>query len=112
MDNQSASSLKSSPQPGEDRAAYVTGHIVIKDMEKWNEYRDKVPSTLTQWGGELVFRGQKIAVLNGQHPYTDTVVLRFPNAAAAQGWHDSPAYQTLIPLRSQAADVVLVSYQS
>ena len=41
-------------------AAYVIGHINVKDAGKWAEYRVKVPATLAQWGGELVLRGRRI----------------------------------------------------
>jgi uncharacterized protein (DUF1330 family) len=92
--------------------AYVIGHINIRDTAKWEEYRSQVPNTLKPWGGEVVLRGHKITMLNGIHNYGDTVVLRFPDADSASGWHESPAYQSLVPLRSQAADVVLISYQS
>lgn len=91
--------------------AYVVGHITIKNVEKWAEYRDQVPATLAPWGAEVVFRGKRLAVLAGEHPYTDIVVLRFPGKEAAAGWHSSPAYQALIPLRQQAAEVVLISYE-
>lgn len=90
--------------------AYVIGHITVKDEDKWAEYRASVPATLAPWHAELVFRGQRIAVLGGKHPHRDTVVIRFPNAAAADGWFNSAAYQALIPLRQQAADVDLISY--
>jgi uncharacterized protein (DUF1330 family) len=39
-------------------------------------------------------------------------VIRFPSLEAADGWHYSAAYQALIPLRMQAADVVLLSYEA
>jgi uncharacterized protein (DUF1330 family) len=39
-------------------------------------------------------------------------VIRFPDAAAAHNWFTSPAYQALIALREQAADVVLVTYEA
>jgi uncharacterized protein (DUF1330 family) len=42
---------------------------------------------------------------------TDTVVLRFPDAESVAGWHCSAAYQALIPLRREAAEVLLVSYE-
>jgi uncharacterized protein (DUF1330 family) len=45
------------------------------------------------------------------HGYTDTVVIRFPNRAAVNNWHDSAAYQALVPLRRRAADVLIVSYE-
>jgi uncharacterized protein (DUF1330 family) len=92
--------------------AYVIGHITVKDFEKWAEYRGRVPATLAPWGGEVVLRGRRISVLSGEHPYSDTVVIQFPDAAAIAAWYRSPAYQALIPLRLQAAEMVLISYDS
>ena len=85
-------------------SAYVIGHISIKNSEKWSEYRGKVPDTLSRHGGELVFRGQRSEVFSGEHPHTDTVVIRFPDVDAAKNWYNSTEYQVLIPLRNQAAD--------
>lgn len=90
--------------------AYVIGHITIRDAARWAEYRSRVPATLEPWGAELVFRGARTAVLAGEHSHPDVVVIRFPSQAAADGWHASEAYQALIPLRRQAADVVLLAY--
>lgn len=96
----------------QETAAYLIGHITVKDTEKWEEYCDKVPDTLAPWNAELVFRGKRSALLSGAHPYPDTVVIRFPNAAALDGWFHSPAYQDLTALRNQAADVVLIGYDA
>lgn len=92
--------------------AYIIGHITVKDPAKWAEYCSKVPATFAAWSGELVFRGKTMAVLNGTHGHTDTVVARFPDRTALTGWHDSPAYQALIPLRDAGADVTLIAYES
>ncbi len=92
--------------------AYVVGQITVKDPLKWVAYRDQVPATLQPWGAELVFRGQQRAALSGVNPHADIVVIRFPNLAAADGWFRSDAYQALIPLRQQAADVLLTSYET
>lgn len=92
-------------------AAYVIGNITVKNSEKWAEYRSQVPATLVPWGAELVLRGKHAKVLSGDYRHTDTVVIRFPDMDAVAGWHDSPAYQALVPLRSEAADVDLVSYE-
>ncbi|MDI3513295.1 MAG: hypothetical protein PWP40_524 [Rhodocyclaceae bacterium] len=91
---------------------YVVGHITVKNAEMWAEYRSRVPATLTPWGGELVFRGKQVAALSGASPHEDIVVIRFPSVAAVNDWFSSPAYQALIPLREQAADVLLLSYES
>lgn len=92
--------------------AYVIGQITVKNPPLWDQYRSQVPATLAPWRGSLVFRGQRLAVLGGAHDHPDVVVIRFPDAAAAAGWFASAAYQALIPLREQAAEVVLVSYQA
>ncbi|MDO8991400.1 MAG: DUF1330 domain-containing protein [Sideroxyarcus sp.] len=93
-------------------SASLIGHITVKDPEKWNSYRERVPSTLKPWGAEIIFRGKCVEVLEGKHPYSDVVVISFPNKAAIDGWHNSPAYQALIPLRREAAEVVLLACET
>lgn len=93
-------------------AAHIIGHITVKDPAKWEEYCQRVPATLAEWGAELMFRGRRMAVLSGEHAHTDTVVIRFPDHDAIMQWHNSAAYQALVPLRLEAADVDLISYES
>lgn len=90
---------------------YLMGHITVKEPNAWAAYCAQVPATLAPWGATIMFRGQKTAVLNGQHPQSLTVVIRFPDAASVTAWHDAPAYQALVPLRDAAADVVLLAYE-
>ena len=91
-------------------SAYVVGHLTVKNAEKWAEYRSQVPATLIPWGAELVLRGKRVAMLAGEHPFSDIVVIRFSSQEAINGWHSSDAYQALIPLRQQAAEMILISY--
>lgn len=91
-------------------SALVIGHITVHDASQWAQYRAQVPATLAPWGAELVFRGERATVLAGQHAHTDTVVIRFPDPASVAGWYASAAYQALIPLRSAAATVDLISF--
>lgn len=92
--------------------AYVVGRISVKDPDRWAEYRARVPDTLVPWSGELVFRGRRAAVASGEEPHPDIVVIRFPSLEAANAWHASPTYRALVPLRLQAADVVLAMYEA
>ena len=92
--------------------AYAIGHITVKNPEKWAEYREKIIPTLEPWGATLLFRGNKFRVLGGEHKHTDTVVLQFPDNDSLNGWFDSDAYQAIIPLRMQAADVDLIAYET
>lgn len=100
------------PRRDEMKTACVIGHISVKDAEKWAEYCSRVPATLVPWQAEVVFRGRRASVLGGRHRRTDTVVLRFSDLASANAWFSSDAYQALIPLREQAADVDLVSFEA
>ncbi|MDA8308888.1 MAG: DUF1330 domain-containing protein [Deltaproteobacteria bacterium] len=93
-------------------AAYVVGNIRVKNEDKWTEYRSRVPETLAPWGAELLFRGRLQTVLSGEPPYPDIVVIRFPNLKSIEGWYNSVAYQAIIPIREEAADIALVSYES
>lgn len=93
-------------------SAYVVGHITILDPQRWAEYKAQVPATLAPFGAELVFRGQHGQPLAGEHRHSDIVSIRFVDVASARAWHDSPAYQALVPLRQQAAQVDLVLYEA
>ncbi len=92
--------------------ACVIGHITVKDPAKWAEYCAAVPATVAPWGAEVVFRGRRVRLLGGEHRRSETVVLRFADLAAVDAWFDSAAYQALLPLRMQAADVDLISFEA
>jgi uncharacterized protein (DUF1330 family) len=91
--------------------AFLIGHIRVKDESKWSEYRNRLPATLEPWGAELVFRGKLSSVLSGNHGHTDTVVIRFPDIQALNDWHSSAHYQSLIPIRQEAAEVTLLAFE-
>lgn len=92
--------------------AYIVGQMTVKNETKWAEYRGQVLATLAPFGGELVFRGNQVRALSGECPHADIVVIRFPSLVNADGWHNSAAYQTLLPIRQEAADVVLTTYEA
>lgn len=91
-------------------SAYVVGQMTVKHPKKWAQYRSQVLATLQPFGGELVFRGEQARAFSGVCQHPDIVVIRFASVADAEGWHGSAAYQALIPLRQEAADVVLMTY--
>jgi uncharacterized protein (DUF1330 family) len=92
--------------------AYVVGQMTVKNETKWTEYRGQVLATLTPFGGELVFRGNQVRALSGECPHADIVVIRFPSLVDADSWYNSAAYQALLPIRQEAADVVLTTYEA
>ena len=91
-------------------AAYLIGHITVKDPDLWQEYTAGVQKSLGPFEADVVFRGQRAAVLAGEHSYEQCVVIKFSDQDSLQKWYNSDTYQALIPTRDKAADVVIISY--
>ena len=93
-------------------AAYLIGHITVKNQDKWKLYVAGVQKSLGPFEAEVIFRGKRARVLTGEHPYQNTVVIKFLDQPTLQKWYQSESYQALIPVREQAADVVIISYDA
>ena len=91
-------------------SAYLIGHITVKDTDKWKTYVDGVRKSILPFGAEVLFRGKLATVLAGEHSHQNTVVIKFPDQPTLQQWYNSDEYQGLIPIRDEAADVVITSY--
>ena len=93
-------------------SAYLIGHITVKNHDKWKTYVEGVRKSLMPFEADVLFRGKRAAVLAGEHPHENTVVIKFPDQPTLQNWYRSDAYQALIPIRDEAAEVVIISYDS
>jgi uncharacterized protein (DUF1330 family) len=93
-------------------SAYLIGHITVKNTDKWKTYIEGVQKSLIPFESELVFRGKLATVLAGEHSHENTVVIKFRDQPALQQWYDSKEYQGLIPIRDEAADVVILSFDT
>ena len=93
-------------------AAYLIGHIKIKDPVKWEQYVEGVRVSLEPFEAKILFRGKRAAIFAGEHPYDQTVVIEFPDQTTIQKWYNSENYQRIIPIRQEAADVVIISYDA
>ena len=92
--------------------AYLIGHITINNPDKWKVYVEGVQKSLIPFEAEVVFRGKRATVLTGEHPHQNTVVIKFPDQPTLQQWYHSEAYQALISVRDEAAEVVIISYDT
>jgi len=92
--------------------AYVVGRIHVRDAEKWEQYLKQVGATFPPYGGEVVFRGKNAVSLDGEEAHELMVVLRFADLAAAKRWRTSPEYRRIVPIRDEAAEVVLTAYDA
>lgn len=92
-------------------AAFFVATSRIKDPKKLAEYGAKAGATFAPFGGELVVRGKTGDVLTGASDHQTVAVVRFPDTAAVKAWYQSSDYRALIPLRDEAVDMTMVSYE-
>jgi uncharacterized protein (DUF1330 family) len=84
-------------------AAYVIVGVDVTDPEAYSDYSRDVPATLAPYDGRFLVRGGDFSVLEGAWPSSRIVVLEFPSIEQAHAWHESPAYQAILPIRQQHA---------
>lgn len=89
-------------------AAYLIAHSKVKNAERLAEYASKAGPTIGAHGGQVVARGKVAEVLAGSHDGTIALIAKFPDAAAAHAWYNSPEYQATIPIRTEALEPTFV----
>ncbi len=63
-------------------------------------YLERIDATLAPYGGRFLVHGGRIDAVEGEWP-GDVVIVAFPDADAARAWYESPAYQEILPLRTE-----------
>ena len=79
--------------------AYVLGDIHVTDHAKYETYVPRALASITQYGGRVLAVSDNHELLEGGPPPARTVVIEFPDAAAAHRWYRSPEYQAALPIR-------------
>jgi uncharacterized protein (DUF1330 family) len=82
--------------------AYVINEITISDPALYKTYADRMPSTLTPFGGVFLARGTPEAI-SGAIPSPRVVIVQFPDVEKAKAWRNSPAYAELLVIRDRAS---------
>ncbi len=76
----------------------------INDLEAFREYAVQAQPLVERHGGRYVAVDKTPAVRSGEWPYVRTIIVAYPNFAAAQKFYDSPEYQAIVPIRMRAID--------
>jgi uncharacterized protein (DUF1330 family) len=92
--------------------AVVIFHSKVHDSEHFAQYGAAVGPTLEPYGGQVALPGRAASTLAGDHDYGFVGVLEFPDRTSAEAWYRSSAYQTLTPMRDEAATVVAACYDT
>lgn len=84
-------------------AAYVLVDNTVHDTTAYATYIEQIAPTVTQYGGEYLVRGGEVLYRDSDWLPSRLVVIRFPNAAAAQRWIDADELQHLHRMRRDHA---------
>ena len=84
--------------------AYAIGHLRTVAMgPAIVEYLERIDATLAPFEGRFIIHGARAEVMEGDF-IGDLIVIEFPDRDRARAWYDSPAYQAILPLRTDNAD--------
>jgi uncharacterized protein (DUF1330 family) len=83
--------------------AYVIVDMDITDHERYAAYRQLAAPAVAAGGGRFLARGGVTEVFEGDREPHRTIILEFPDMAAARAWYDSPAYREARNVRDGAA---------
>ncbi len=89
--------------------AYWVAHVDVADPEIYAQYRAANAAAFAKYGARFIVRGGPQVQREGQSR-ARTVVIEFPDLAAATACFDSPEYQAAKAIRDpiSTADLVIV----
>ena len=82
---------------------YIIAQIGIHDRAEYDKYSDGFLDVFAKYQGELLVVSEDPVVVEGEWPYTRTVMIRFPSPDEARSWYESPEYQAIAQHRFRAA---------
>lgn len=84
--------------------AYLVVELDVKNQEGFAEYGEKVPATISQYGGTVIVGGVAAESLEGAAPQGNVIIVKFDSVADAKEWMNSAEYQEIIDIRHQNAE--------
>jgi uncharacterized protein (DUF1330 family) len=81
----------------------IIAQIEIHDRASYDKYSEGFLEVFARYRGELLVVSEDPYVVEGEWPYTRTVVIRFPSADEATRWYSSPEYQAIAQHRFRGA---------
>ncbi|RLA08218.1 MAG: DUF1330 domain-containing protein [Gammaproteobacteria bacterium] len=89
-------------------AAYLIYRARVDDAEAYAAYMARTPGIIAEFSGKFLARGGRTETLEGEREERRTIIVEFPDFAAAKAFYDSPIYAEVRDLRANVADVQIV----
>jgi len=75
----------------------------ITDQKGYGRYGQGWMEIFSQYDGQILAATESPTVIEGDWPYTRTVLLSFPSVDAMNRWYRSPEYQVLVRHRHRSS---------
>ena len=93
-------------------SALMIARITVKDPQKFQEYLAKTREVAAGYGAKLVHRAKAgRGLVGGSKDHDLTIIVSFPSLEKIDEWFASDAYQPLVALRDEGADMQMTSYE-
>ena len=89
-------------------SAYLIYRAWVRDPAAYAAYMAKTPELIRRFGGRFLVRGGVCVTLEGSPDTARSIIVEFPNRAAAEAFYRSDAYGEAMELRRDNADVQIV----
>ena len=92
--------------------AFVVVQIVVEDQDGYDRYGAAGHQEIfDKFSATLVGVDDDVEVVEGEWPFTRTVIIEFPSKTLARAWYESDEYQAVVGLRRNSAtsNLVIVS---
>ena len=93
------------------RVHYLIAQIEITDRDTYAKYEAGFMEIFQRYKGKILSVDENIGVLEGDWPFTRTVLFEFPSREDALNWYNSEEYQLLAKHRFSASEsnIIIVS---
>jgi uncharacterized protein (DUF1330 family) len=89
--------------------AFVVVQIVVNDWDGYRQYGSAPHQEIfDKFGAKVVGIDEDVDVVEGNWPFTRTVLIEFPSKERARDWYASDHYQAVVGLRHGSATSNLV----
>lgn len=92
-------------------AAFFIAQVKLKNGEKFQAYAAQTKAIFAEFGAELITRGKAMGSIAGDATHDIVAVMKFPDMQKLEAAFATDAYQAIVPLRDEGADITIVKYE-
>ena len=89
-------------------AAYFIVDLEVTDRDRFKDYAEAVPSTISAYGGRYLVAGGSVETIEGDWAPRRIIVIEFESRERARDWWISEEYRELKELRRETSQAKIL----